>query len=114
MISEDMSTPEKIIAAFLQVWETNPDDIFTTSGAINGLPELSSYVVGHPEKSNADIAKKIQEWSRNYKQLRDVLVAALRKPKNKPTDPTKQGNVVGNNYPELYASLCKRIEQSGK
>ena len=109
-----MSTPETIIAAFLQVWETNPDDIFTTSGAINGLPELKSYVVGNPDKPNADIAKKIQDWSKNYKQLRDVIAALSRKPKNIPTDPTKQANVVDNRYPELAESLRKRIEQSGK
>ncbi|WP_199249521.1 hypothetical protein [[Phormidium] sp. ETS-05] len=41
-------TPEQRIAAFWEIWETNPDNIWQTSGAIQGLKSLSESLVAVP------------------------------------------------------------------
>ncbi|HIK09350.1 MAG TPA: hypothetical protein IGS52_03645 [Oscillatoriaceae cyanobacterium M33_DOE_052] len=102
---------EEFIAAFLSVWDK--PECFEPE-AVDGLAALSATITQLTDASNNDIYNELDKWCENYPKLTEVIAAALRKPKNKPTDPTKQGNVVDNRYPELYESLCKRIKPSGE
>jgi len=67
--------PEEIIAAFLEVWQTNPKNIFETSGAINGIDKLSETVQTHKADSNEVLAEKLGEWCAGYPELTGMVVA---------------------------------------
>lgn len=106
-----MMTPEEIIAAFLQIWEDNPDKIFEKSGAVNGLEHLNKLLAQSLNDSNEDFANKLGEWCQEYPELTTVVVAAgERKVKLEHNISTQDnGNILHNEYPEISPTLRKRL-----
>jgi hypothetical protein len=113
---------EKMIAAFLKIWETNPDNIWKTSGAIQGLQKLQDSLVDCQDKSDADIVKELKKWCRNYPKLTEKLMAeALGEKKlrgannvDPNTDyPNPEDNPLVNQYPEITEILRNRVPRMG-
>lgn len=106
-----MMTPEKTIAAFLEVWEIHPD-LFLAPDVEADLDNLNQSISSSIDKSNEDLAKLIQNWCKNHPIIRDTVRDASRKPK-----PIKDGNaslenVLENRYPEISKALREKIEKS--
>ncbi|MDJ1171279.1 hypothetical protein PMG71_17765 [Roseofilum sp. BLCC_M154] len=109
-------TDEEYMQAFLQVWETNPNNIFTTSGAMKGLPALNTLVVESKDESNEVFADKLGQWCSDYPKLSDQVFAAHNRKfkfkKDSPKPQTQPDKTLDNHYPQIPESLRKRILQS--
>jgi hypothetical protein len=115
-------TPEKMIYAFLQIWENNPDDIFTKSGSINGLQELRDNLVNSQNESNSEILKVLQTWCKQYSLIgQKVAILAARKLDasanipptpdiNNPAPSNEQIRI--NQYPEISEILRSRLPKA--
>jgi len=106
-----MITPKERIAQFFQVWKTNPDDIFTTSGAIQGLEKLEQMM---PELESApdDIfRKRLMEWCSDYPQLTEKIRQSpprkLSEENNEPP-PNTEDNTIANRFPKTSKVLEER------
>ncbi|MDB9519096.1 hypothetical protein PN466_19305 [Roseofilum reptotaenium CS-1145] len=113
--------PEEIIQAFLNVWETNPNDIFTTSGAIAGLEELNDMAIASATDSNTVFVDKLGKWCAQYPKLTDEIFAEAEnqrkfKLKNNipepETAPKKPDKTLDNLYPKIPRSLRDRLPKS--
>ncbi|WP_354634796.1 hypothetical protein [Planktothricoides raciborskii] len=110
-------TPEQRIAAFWEIWETNPDNIWQTSGAIQGLKSLSESLVACQDKSDAEIATAIKEWCRPYPKLTQKLMDKVgeRKLSGADNDSPNTGNTDYKNiYPKITEILLTRAPKMGK
>ena len=119
--------PEETIAAFLEVWETNPNNIFKTSGAINGLDKLKETVETHKAGSNEVLAEKLGEWCAEYPELTGMVVAvgerklkdaasvASRKPRPEHHTPAPEDSkILDNRAPEISKVLRDRLAKDGE
>ena len=109
--------PEETIAAFLEVWQTNPKNIFKTSGAINGLEKLNDIVQTHKADSNEVLAEKLGEWCAEYPELTGVVLATGErkfKPKNNTPTQQEEDRTLDNRYPEISQILRDRLSKDGK
>jgi hypothetical protein len=110
-------TPEQRIAAFWEIWETNPDNIWETSGAIQGLPTLQGILVACQDKSDAEVAAEIKNWCRPYPKLTQKLMdkvgeRKIRGEHNVP--PITESHDLVNLYPEITEVLRTRLPRMGK
>jgi hypothetical protein len=114
--------PEKMIAAFLKVWETNPDNIFETSGTVKDLQTLSDSLVACQDKSDADVVKELKNWCRQYPKLTEkVMAEALGEKKLKGSDNVSDNvpqntddTALINLYPKITQVLRTRSPRMGK
>lgn len=120
--------PEEIIAAFLEVWETNPDNIFKTSGAVNGLDKLKETVKASQAESNEAFVEKLGAWCQDYPELTEVVVAvgegklkdavpvASRKfdPANNIPAKQEEDKTLDNRYPEISKTLRERLPKDSE
>jgi len=112
-----MNRDEKRIAVFLEIWETNPDNIFETSGAIDDLQTLNERLIACQDQSNAEIAAAIKEWCRPYPKLTQKLmdIWGERKLKGADNDSSKtEDNSIINQYPKITQVLRTRAPKMGK
>lgn len=104
--------PEDLIFAFLQIWENNPDDILTKSGAINNLQQLSDNLVDSQDQSDSEILKVLQTWCHKYPLLGQKVIAMSGEKKLDadanipPPDPAHQ--IIINQYPKIGQILRNR------
>ncbi|MGC9526540.1 MAG: hypothetical protein ACP5D7_13475 [Limnospira sp.] len=109
---------EKMIAAFLKIWETNPDNIWKTSGAIEGLQKLNDSLIACQDKSDADIVEELKKWCRYYPKLTEKIMAeALGEKKLKGSDndsPNTEDMAYKNIYPKITEILLTRAPKMGK
>lgn len=108
--------PEEIIAAFLKVWETNPNDIFEKSGAINGLDRLNDIFVGSQSDSNEEFANKLGKWCEDYPELTQVVLAETErklKPENN-ISTQEDSKTLTNRYPKISQTLRDRQPQDNQ
>ena len=104
-------TPEKIIAAFLEIFEHRAE-VFSES-AREDLSNLNIQITQLKDRPNQEVADAIRDWCRNYPNIAEVVLdLAWRKPTPKATEPNKQEGILTNRYPELPANLRKRINSS--
>ncbi|USR91074.1 hypothetical protein NEA10_19980 [Phormidium yuhuli AB48] len=109
-------TPEQRLAAFWEIWETNPDNILETSGAIQGLPTLRESLVACQNQSDADVAAEIKKWCRSYPKLTQKLMDKVgeRKLRGANNDgPQTDDRAVVNQYPEITQILRNRVPRMG-
>lgn len=105
-------SPEEIIAAFLVVWQTNPDKVFETSGAINSLDKLNDIVKACQTDSNEALANKLGAWCEDYPELTGVVVATGERkfdPENNIPPRQEEDRTIDNRYPEISQVLRKRL-----
>ena len=116
-------TPEKIIAAFLEVFENRAEvfEVFSESVseedpprlARDDLPRLDVNIRNLKDRPNQEVADAIRDWCRKYPSIAEVVLdLAWRKPTPKATEPDKQEGILINRYPELPANLRTRINSS--
>lgn len=108
-----MMKPEKIIAAFLQVWDKNPE-LFLSADVEADLDSLNQKITSSPDAPNSEIAKQIQEWCKNHPNIRDAVLAASRKPIPKSSQSAQSGNVLDNRFPTLSQILRERGQDAEK
>ncbi len=110
--------PEEIIAAFLNVWQTNPKNIFETSGAIDSLDKLNEIVQAHKDDSNEVFAEKLGEWCAEYPKLTDAVVATGKCKKFDPekSTPTQQeeNRTLDNRHPQISEVLRGKLPQESE
>lgn len=109
--------PKEFIAAFLQVWETNPRNIFETSGAIQNLQTLSNSLEACQDKSDADIAAELKKWCRSYPKITQKIIAVLGERKIKSfhnLNTQTEDNSTKNQYPEITEILRTRVQKTQK
>lgn len=115
--------PEKVIAAFLKIWETNPDNIWKTSEAIEGLQKLNDGLIACQDKSDADIVEELKKWCCYYPKLTEKIMAeALGERKLTGSDndsPNTENTDYKNIYPKIpeilltrAPKMCKKEEKS--
>lgn len=111
-------TPEQRIAAFWEIWETNPDNIWQTSGAIQGLKALNESLVACQDKSDAEVAAAIKEWCRPYPKLTEKIMAKTfgeQKLSGSDNDsPNTDDTAYKNIYPKITEILLTRAPKMGK
>jgi hypothetical protein len=101
-------TPEIIIKAFLEVWETQPE-LFQETGAVDSLESLQTQIIKLRGQDNETVAKTLKKWCKTYKPLRNEVLENSRKPKLSRTQPEDRSQVLTNRYPELYQNLNERV-----
>lgn len=110
--------PEKVIAAFLKIWETNPDNIWETSGAIKGLQKLNDSLIACQDKSDADIVEELKKWCRDYPKLTEKIMAEAfgeQKLRGSDNDSPNTGDTDYKNiYPKIPEILLTRAPKMGK
>ncbi|MDT9181490.1 hypothetical protein [Limnospira sp. PMC 289.06] len=110
--------PEKVIAAFLKIWETNPDNILETSEAIEGLQKLNDSLIACQDKSDADVVEELKKWCRSYPTLTEKIMAEVlgeRKLKGSDNDSPNIGDTAYKNlYPKITEILRTRAPKMGK
>jgi hypothetical protein len=110
-------TPEQRIAAFWEIWETNPDNIWETSGAIQGLPTLRESLMAGQNQSDAEVAAAIKQWCRSYPKLTQKLMDKVGERKLTGANnagPKTDDRAVVNQYPEITEILRNRVPRMGK
>lgn len=103
-------TPEEIIAAFLNIWETNPNNVFEKSGAVKGLDRLKEVVTHSQSDSNEVFVDRLGQWCGDYPQLTTVVMAAKER-KFKPENNFSSQEVeqtLANRYPQISQALRDR------
>jgi len=106
-----MITPKEMIAKFFQVWATNPDDIFTTSGAIAGLEKLEEMMPKLASKSDEVLMQRLMAWCSDYPQLTEkIQQSPPRKfsPENNEPPPNTEDNTIANRFPKTSKVLEER------
>lgn len=110
--------PEKVIAAFLKIWETNPDNIWETSEALEGLQKLNDSLIACQDKSDADVVEELKNWCRYYPTLTEKIMAEVlgeRKLRGEHNDSPKTGDTAYVNlYPKITEILLTRAPTMGK
>lgn len=112
-----MNRDEQRIAAFLEIWETNPDKIWETSGAINHLQTLNERLVACQNQPDSELATVIKEWCRPYPELTQKLMSIWGERKLRGCDndsPQTEDNAIINQYPEITKILRERTPKMGK
>lgn len=115
-----MMTPEEqLIAAFLDIWETNPKNIFETSGAINGLDSLQKKIETSVDRSNEEFNSILGKWCQDYPELTKAILAEKdrqsgegsnsRKVKGYQNVSTQESHSLQNQYPQISPSLRERL-----
>ncbi|MEA5418776.1 hypothetical protein VB712_06020 [Spirulina sp. CCNP1310] len=110
-------TPEQRIAAFWEIWETNPDNIWEKSGAIQGLPDLQERLVACQDQSDAQVANEIKQWCLSYPKLTQKLMDKVGERKLRGGDnlpPTTDYQPLDNLYPKITQILRTRLPKMGK
>lgn len=110
-------TPEQRIAAFLEVWETNPDNIWETSGAIRDLQTLNDSLVACQDKSDSEVAAEIKKWCRPYPKLTQKVMDKLGEKKLRGSDnasPKTGDTDYKNIYPKIPEILLTRAPKMGR
>ncbi len=109
---------EKMIAAFLKIWETNPENIWETSEAIEGLQKLNDSLMACQDKSDADVVEDLKKWCRHYPKLTEKVIAEAlgeRKLKGSDNDSPNTGDTAYINlYPKITEILRTRAPKMGK
>lgn len=109
--------PEQRIAAFWEIWETNPDNILETSGASQDLQTLNDRLLACQDKSDSEVATVIKEWCRPYPKLTQKLMDKLGKKKLSGSDndsPNTGDTAYVNLYPKITEILRTRAPKMGK
>lgn len=116
--------PEELLAAFLEVWETNSNNIFEKSGAINGLDSLQNKIQNSADKSNEEFVSILGEWCQNYPELTTAILAEKDRQSGEGSKPRKfkefqnsssqESHSLQNQYPKISASLRERILKTGE
>jgi len=103
---------QAFIAAFLEVWETNPDNIWQTSGAVQGLPELQKQLQDYQNQSDAELADALSQWCSDYEPLSRKILDKLGERKLKGSDNLSPNTsdqtthqALINQYPEITQTL---------
>ena len=115
-----METPEKIIAAFLEVFRRR-EDLFSEE-AIEDLANLDREIIQLQGRSNDEVANAIIKWCRNYSKIIEKIgdiISGERKLKPNRTDPTQYETTIRNNYlpkryPNLDENLTKRLNSKSE
>ena len=109
-----MMKPEEIIAAFLQVWENDPE-LFLAADVEKDLDSLNAAIISPPDAANEDIAKQIQNWCKKHPNVRDVVRVATRKlkPENNAST-SEEGKILDNRYPEISKVLRERLPKDSE
>jgi hypothetical protein len=109
--------PQDLMTAFLEVWERNPDNIWQTSGAIQGLKKLNDSLAACQDKSDLDLANEIGKWCSSYPQLtqkvRDKIGEKKLSGENN-VAPNIEDNAYKNIYPKITEILLTRAAKMGK
>lgn len=109
--------PEQRIAAFWEIWETNPNNILETSGASQDLQTLNDSLLACQDKSDSEVATVIKGWCRSYPKLTQKLMDKVgeRKLRGEHNDSPNTGNTTyGNIYPKITEILLTRAPKMGK
>ncbi len=109
-----MMTPEQTIAAFLEVWENNPE-LFLAEDVKKDLDGLNQALTSSPDAPNADIAKQIQDWCKTHHAIRDAVRSYTRKvkPENN-ISPQNNSKSLHNQYPQVSQTLRDRLPKIGE
>jgi hypothetical protein len=109
--------PQDLIAAFLEVWESNPDNIWQSSGAIQGLEKLNDSLVVCQDKSDSELANELGQWCSSYPQLTQKVMDKLgeRKLRGEHNDsPNTSDTADVNLYPKITEILRTRSPKMSK
>lgn len=110
-------TPEQRLAAFWEIWKTNPDNILETSGASKDLQTLNDSLLACQDKSDSEVATVIKEWCRSYPKLTQKLMDKVgeRKLRGEHNDSPNTGDTAYKNiYPKITEILLTRAPKIGK
>ncbi|MDB9519771.1 hypothetical protein PN466_22770 [Roseofilum reptotaenium CS-1145] len=106
-----MITPEEMITKFFHVWETNSDNIFTTSGAIAGLDKLEQMMPQLRSQPNDVLMEQLMAWCSDYPQLSEKIWETpprkLSSENNEPP-PDAEDNSIANRFPKTSEVLQER------
>ncbi|MGL4498074.1 MAG: hypothetical protein ACRCU2_03345 [Planktothrix sp.] len=109
--------PQDLIAAFLEVWETNPNNIWEKSGAIQGLPKLNESLTDCQDKSDLELANELGQWCSDYEPLSRKIMEKLGEKKLRAENnlpPNTDNHALINQYPEITKMLQTRLPRMGK
>ena len=109
--------PQNLIAAFLGIWETNPDNILQSSGATQGLDDLQKRLVACQGKSDLELANELGQWCSDYQPLSQKVMDKLGEKKLRGANnagPKTDDRAVVNQYPEITEILRNRVPRMGK
>jgi Zn/Cd-binding protein ZinT len=109
--------PQDLIAAFLEVWQSNPDNIWQNSGAIQGLEKLNNSLVVCQDKSDSELANELGQWCSSYPQLTQKVMDKLGEKKLRGSDndsPNTNDTAYENLYPKITEILRNRAPIMGK
>ncbi|KOR36479.1 MULTISPECIES: hypothetical protein [Planktothricoides] len=109
--------PQDLIAAFLEVWDSNPDNIWQSSGAIQGLDQLNDSLAACQDKSDLELANELGKWCASYPQLTQKVMDKLGERKLKGSDndsPNTEDTAYKNIYPKIPEILLTRAPKMGK
>ncbi|MBS0015147.1 MAG: hypothetical protein KFF72_02035 [Arthrospira sp. SH-MAG29] len=109
--------PQDLIAVFLEVWESNPDNIWQSSGAIQGLEQLNDSLAACQDKSDLELANELGKWCASYPQLTQKVMDKLGKRKLSGSDndsPNTGDTAYKNIYPKITEILLTRAPITGK
>ncbi|OCR00194.1 hypothetical protein BCD67_21210 [Oscillatoriales cyanobacterium USR001] len=106
-----MNDDQAYIAAFLQVFETQPE-LFEQVGAVAALPNLNQTLSAMADNSDEEVANAIGKWCEDYPKITKAIDLKNRKPEPKPRNKEGQEPRLTNLYPQLPEHLKKRIPNS--
>jgi len=109
--------PQDLIAVFLEVWESNPDNIWQSSGAIQGLEKLNNSLAACQDKSDLELANELGKWCGSYPQLNQKVMDKLgeKKLRGENNDsPNTTDTTYVNLYPKITEFLLTRAPIMGK
>ena len=108
-----MTDDEEFIAAFLEVFENNPQIFVDQLGAVDALNNLSNTISEMTDKSNEEVADAIGEWCEEYPNItNEINSIIIRKLKPKPIKKEGQEPMLSDRYPSLPENLRNRLPKS--
>lgn len=106
-----MNDDQAYIAAFLQVFETQPD-LFEKVGAVAALANLNQTISDMADKSDEEVADAIAKWCEDYPEISKAINLKDRKWEPQPTKQESQEPKLRDRYPDLPKNLKKRLPNS--
>ncbi|MBC6474053.1 MAG: hypothetical protein GDA48_15615 [Hormoscilla sp. GM102CHS1] len=103
-----MTEDEEFIAAFLRVFEWQPE-LFEEVEVVEAIGELDDMMADCKNASNQEVADAISNWCAYYPDITDAVVMEISASKDSLAEYEPKQETLTKLYPNLVKNLRKRI-----